>query len=177
MLKRLGSLLIIFVILNLIFGCGERMTKEQLFALAEKYEKEENFLEAVKTYKKLVKKYPEAEKADESQYKIALIYSNNLNDFHQSVESHEKLIAKYPDSNYAAQSLFMIGFIYANNLNNIEQAEKYYKEFLDKYPDNELVNSVKWELDHLGQDINEIDFLNQQAIEKGETNKTEQKAQ
>jgi len=177
MSKRFSSLLVMIVILSLIFGCGERMTKEQLSALAEKYEKEESFLEAVKTYEKLLKKYPEDEQADQAQYKIALINSNNLNDFNKSVEAHEKLIKNYPESNYAAQSFFMIGFIYANNLNDIEKAKKYYQEFLEKYPDNELLSSVKWELEHLGQDINEIDFLNQQTVDEDDAAKTEQNAQ
>ena len=177
MLKRLGSLFAVIVILNIIYSCGERMTKEQFFALAEKYEKEENFVEAVKTYEKLIKKYPDAEQADQAQYKIALINSNNLNDFHKSVEAHEKLIKNYPDSKFTAQSFFMIGFIYANNLNDTENAEKYYKEFLEKYPDNELVSSVKWELEHLGQDINDIDFLNQQVTDEVDSTQTGENAQ
>lgn len=177
MIRRIVFLLILTFGLSLIYGCGERTTKEQLFALAEKYEKEENFLEAIKNYKKIVDKYPHSDRADQAQYKTALIYSNNLNDFHKSVESHKKLIEKYPDSKYAAQSLFMIGFIFANNLADTAKAKKYYHKFLEKYPDNELVASVQWELDHLGQDINEIDFLNQQANDKGEPSKKEQQAQ
>lgn len=177
MLKSFGSLFTIVVILNVLISCGERMTKEQLFALAEKYENEENYEDAIKTYEKLIKNYPKAEKADQAQYKIALIYSNNLNDFSKSIKIYEKLIGKYPDSKFAAQSLFMIGFIYANNLNDIEKAEEYYKEFLEKYPEDELVNSVKWELEHLGQDINEIDFLNQQPVNEADTVKAEQTAQ
>jgi len=177
MAKRIGYLLSVIILLNLLIGCGERMTKEQMFALAEKYENEESHLKAVETYEKLVKKYPDAENADQAQYKIALIYSNNLTDFHKSVKAHQKLIEKYPDSKFAAQSSFMIGFIYANNLTDFEKAEKYYKEFLGKYPDSELTSSVKWELEHLGQDINEIDFINQQAADKVDSVKTEKKAQ
>ena len=159
--KRISIFLISFIALIIVFGCGERMTKEQLFALADKYEREENYTEAVKTYKKIVDKYPDSEQADQAQYKIALVYSNNLNDFHKSIEAHSQLIENYPQSKYAAQSLFMIGFIYANNLEDLEKAREYYSKFLQQYPDNELVTSVQWELDHLGQDINKIDFLDQ----------------
>ncbi|MCI0495771.1 tetratricopeptide repeat protein [candidate division KSB1 bacterium] len=165
--KYVFALMMVILTLVFVIGCGERMTKEQLFALGEKSESEEKYEEAIKTYEKLVKNYPQGERSDEAQYKIALIYYNNLNDFEKSVQAHEKLITKYPSSKFSAQSLFMMGFINANNISNLEEARKYYEEFLQKYPDNELVSSVKWELEHLGKDINEIEFLNQQSENEG----------
>ncbi len=159
---RITSFLVIGLFLfGLVSGCGKRMTKEQMFALAEKYELEENFDAAIKMYTKILKKYGDTERADQAQYKLALIYSNNLNNFEKSIETHLELISKFPDSKFAAQSLFMIGFIYANNVNDLDKAREYYEKFLEKYPEHELVNSVKWELDHLGQDINEIEFIEQ----------------
>ncbi|MEE4312222.1 MAG: tetratricopeptide repeat protein [candidate division KSB1 bacterium] len=158
----LRSVIILVIILSFAAGCGERMTKEQMFALAEKHETQDNYESAMKTYSKIVKKFPDSEMADQAQYKIAYIYSNNLNDFEKSVESHKLLLEKYPESKYAVQSLFMIGFIYANNIQDLEKAKEYYKKFLETYPENELVSSVQWELDHLGQDINEIEFLNKE---------------
>ncbi|MBN2012397.1 tetratricopeptide repeat protein [candidate division KSB1 bacterium] len=161
MSQRIVTFLIIALVFVLLIGCGERMTKEQLFATAEKYEMEENFEAAIKTYQKILKKYGDEERADEAQHKIALIYSNNLNDFQKSVEMHELVIKNYPDSKYAIQSLFMIGFIYANNIQDIEKAREYYEQFLQKYPKHELATSVEWELKHLGEDINNIQFLEQ----------------
>ncbi|MBD3289813.1 tetratricopeptide repeat protein [candidate division KSB1 bacterium] len=161
MLKHLASFVVVILLIIMVVGCGERKTKEELMTMAEQYEAEENFLTAIKTYQRVLKKYPDAEEAVQAKYKIALIYSNNLNDFEKSVETHKDLIDKYPESKYAAQSLFMIGFINANNLQDLETAKQYYEEFLEKYPDNELASSVKWELDNLGKDINDIDFLNQ----------------
>lgn len=160
MRKLLASLLMLILIFSFMYSCGEQMTKEQLFALAEKYEQEENFNEAVNTYKKFLAKYTETERADEAQSKMALIYSNNLNLFEESINAHKELIEKYPESKYASQSLFMIGFIFANNIKDLDKAKEYYNKFLEKYPENELSNSVSWELKHLGQDINDIEFLN-----------------
>jgi TolA-binding protein len=161
MFKHFASFAVVILLIVMVVACGEKKTKEQLMTLAEQYEADENFLTAIKTYTKVLKKYPDAPEAVQAKYKIALIYSNNLNDFEKSVETHKDLIEKYPESKFAAQSLFMIGFINANNLQDLDTAKKYYQEFLDKYPDNELASSVKWELDNLGKDINEIDFLNQ----------------
>ncbi|MDZ7262494.1 MAG: tetratricopeptide repeat protein, partial [candidate division KSB1 bacterium] len=54
---------------------------------------------------------------------------------------------------------FMIGYLYANEIKDLDKARSAYQVFLEKYPENELVPSVKWELDHLGKDISEIEFL------------------
>ena len=82
---------------------------------------------------------------------------NSREEFAKAVEVHEKLMEEYPDSPHYAKSLFMVGFIYANHLKELDKAEKVLKEFLQKYPDDELAPSVKWELEHLGQDdVSEI---------------------
>ena len=53
----------------------------------------------------------------------------------------------------------MIGYIYANVLDDSENAQVEYNLFLQKYPDHELTPSVKFELDFLGKDINDIPQL------------------
>ncbi len=48
-----------------------------------------------------------------------------------------------------------------------DKAKKAYEEFLKEYPDHELAPSVKWELEHLGQDISQIDLkLGEEEIAK-----------
>ncbi len=159
MSQRVVTFLVIALIFVLVVGCGERQTKEQLFAMAEKFELEENFQSAIKAYKKILKKHGDTKRADHAQYKMALIYSNNLHDFDKSIATYLDLMEKYPESKYAAQALFMIGYDYANNIQDLDKAREYYQKFIDSYPEHELVTSVKWELDHLGQDINEIQFI------------------
>ena len=147
----------------MLIGCGKKMTQEQMLAHAEKYEKESNYTEALKIYQKFTKKFSTSDFADQAQYKVAYIFSNNLNDFEKSVEAFLTLLEKYPESELAAQSLFMVGFIYANNINDLEKARTYYSKFLETYPDHELSSSVKWELDNLGKDINEIQLFNDES--------------
>jgi hypothetical protein len=62
----------------------------------------------------------------------------------------------------------MSAFIYANDLKDIEKARAAYKSFVETYPQHELVPSVKWELEHLGQDINDIELFTNSASSKGE---------
>lgn len=88
---------------------------------------------------------------DEEILQAATEY-NSREEFEKAVEMHQKLLNEYPDSPHYPKSLFMVGFIYANHTKKLEEAEQVFKEFLAKYPDNELAPSVKWELEHLGQD-------------------------
>ena len=159
-MNRIASLALLFVfILMLVISCGQKKTKEQLYAEALRYERDENFEEAINTLEQIVDNYPQDLAIDSVLFRVGQIYSNNLSDFENSVKTHESLIEKCPDSKLAAQSLFMIGYHYANNIGDLDKARTYYEKFVEQHPDNELANSVKWELDHLGQDINEIDFL------------------
>ena len=54
----------------------------------------------------------------------------------------------------------MIGYIYGNALNDFDKARFEYNEFLKRFPEHELSPSVKFEIEFLGKDINEIPTLN-----------------
>jgi TolA-binding protein len=107
-----------------------------------------------------VKKHPKSPFGVEATHRIAMIYTNGLQDYNKAVETFERLQASYPDSvKYAAQAQFMIGFIYNNYAPDTAKAGAAYRTFLEKYPAHELAESVKWELKYLGKDINEIPEL------------------
>lgn len=142
--------------LGLLLGsCGKKQSERELRSQAQLFEKEENYEEALRTYEEQLKNYPEGEFADEAVQKIAYLHYNNFNNFDKAIEFHKTLIEDYPDSKFLSQARFMIGYIYANNLHDYDSAEAAYKEFLKYHPDDELAESVNWELEHLGQDINE----------------------
>ncbi|MFZ5518774.1 MAG: tetratricopeptide repeat protein [Candidatus Zhuqueibacterota bacterium] len=159
-MNRVASLLIVtFLIQILIVGCGTKKTKEQLYAEAKRFERNEQYKEAIEVYEQFVKEYPRASSADSVLFSIGQIYSNNLAQFEKSIETHQRLISQYPESKMGAQSLFMIGYHFANDIKDLDKAKEYYSKFLASYPNNELCSSVQWELDNLGKDINDIDFL------------------
>lgn len=159
-MKRVVTISLVFILMLIfVISCGQKKTKEQLHAEALRYEREENFEDAIKSFESLVKYYPQSEVVDSVLFRVGQIYSNNIGDFEKSVFTHERLIKTCPESQLAAQSLFMIGYHFANNIGNLDSAKVYYEKFIENYADHELANSVQWELDHLGQDINEIDFF------------------
>ncbi|NIR47837.1 tetratricopeptide repeat protein, partial [candidate division KSB1 bacterium] len=152
---RTVSMLAAIVLVFAFQSCGKKQTQEELHNQAQAYEQEEDYAEALKSYKKLLENYPEGDSADVAVRKIAFLYYNNFPEYEKAIEYHRKLIEDYPESESVPQSRFMIGYIYANNLNEYDKAKEAYNEFLKHHPENELVESVKWELEHLGQDINQ----------------------
>jgi outer membrane protein assembly factor BamD (BamD/ComL family) len=147
----------------LAVGCSKRMSEEQLFAEAQKFEAKEDIDGALKAYEELSDRFPQSPHADSVLQKLGMIYLNKKEEFGKAVAAYERLVEKFPQSKYQAQSLFMIGYIYANHIKDFDKAKSYYSRFLEKYPQHELTTSVQWELEHLGKDISEIDiFTNSQ---------------
>lgn len=165
-MNRIASLLVVMLMVSFFMtGCGPKKTREQLYAEANKYKQEEKYKEAINAFLELVKFYPKSASADSMLFEVGQIYSNNLADFQSAVDMHQRLIKEYPDSRIRAQALFLIGYHYANSIHDLDKARDSYQQFLEKYPHHELCSSVKWELDHLGQDINEIDFLKTESTD------------
>ncbi len=144
-----------FILALGMLACSEKMSEEEMFQKASKFAEEENYDEAIHGYEKQVMQYPRGKRADEALERAAFLYYNNIHDFHKAIDLHEQLIQNYPESDYLARARFMVGFIYANDLHDYDEAEKSYREFLEYHADNELAESVRWELEHLGQDVSE----------------------
>ncbi len=157
-MKRAAALIWVVAALGLVAACS-KVTEEKLVDRAKTLEEQQKYEDAMKVYKKLVRQFPKGKYADEAQYKIAWIYYNEDKDFKKAVAAHEKLVKNYPDSRFAERSRFMIGYIYANDLRDYDKARTAYEDFLNHYPKSELADDVTWELKHLGQDINLLDFV------------------
>jgi TolA-binding protein len=140
-------------------GCSKKMSEEQLFAEAQKFEAKEDVEGALKIYEELSNRFPNSSHADSVLQKLGMIYLNKKEQFDQAIAAYERIVEKYPQSKYQPQSLFMIGYIYANHLKNFDQAKTFYNQFIEKYPEHELTASVQWELQHLGKDISEINIF------------------
>ncbi|MGH7597871.1 MAG: outer membrane protein assembly factor BamD [bacterium] len=140
-------------------GCSKKMSEEQLFAEAQKFEAKEDIDGALKVYEELSGRFSNSPHADSVLQKLGMIYLNKKEEYAKAVAAYERLVEKFPQSKYQAQSLFMIGYIYANHIKDFDKAQNHYNQFLEKYPQHELTTSVQWELDNLGKDISEIDIF------------------
>jgi len=83
-----------------------------------------------------------------------------------AIENFKIILEKYPDGKTTPKATFMIGFINANSLENLEEAKKYYTLFIEKYPDHDLADDAQYELNTLGQDINNLPIF--KDLESGE---------
>ena len=133
--------------------------QEWIINKAETLRKRKLTIESINNLLYLVKKYPNHELASKGQYIIGDIYMNDLRDFEKALEEYRIVLSDYKGSKEEALAQFMIGYIYANVLKDLDKARSEYQVFLDQFPKHELFPSVKFEIDHLGKDINEIPAL------------------
>ena len=155
----MNKILINIIIILVISSCINNQTADELYSNAEVARNEKNIKGALSNLDLLLKKYPDHSLAAKTQYLIGDIYMNDLRDFNNAISAYSSVVDRFSGTDQEAQAQFMIGYIYANILGDKLKAEENYKNFLTKYPDHELAPSVKFELDYLGKDINEIDVL------------------
>ena len=84
---------------------------------------------------------------------------NDLRDFDNALIQYGLVIDNYSNSKEESLAQFMIGYIYANILNDFEKARVEYSKFISRFPNHELTPSVKFEVENLGKDINDIPAL------------------
>ncbi len=143
-------------------GCSKKSDKDYM-DMANKSLKQNNIVQAVDSYNKLIDEYPNSEKAPDAMFQLATLYQNNLVKNISGQESLEKAVKlfktlneKYPDSRLAPKALFMSGFVLANDIHDFNRATVVFRNFLQKYPNNELTASAREELNNMGMTPAEI---------------------
>jgi len=153
---------VLFLLTLFLIGCS-KTTDQEYLDQANKFVKENNIPEAIKSFESLISDYPESELAPKALVQIASIYQNQLVKNVKSDESFNKaqnyfmqVYEKYPDDQDAPKSLFLSGFILANDLRKYDEATSRLKLFLEKYPSHPLAISAQLELDNMGLSPEEI---------------------
>jgi len=146
--------ILIFISFTLV-SCS-KPSAEELFNKGTDLQKAEQYDDAITSYQELIKAYPDSARTPEAVYAIGTIYQNHKHSYHQAIQTFRFLVDKYPNHATASNASFLIGFIYNNELKNIDSARIAYEDFLKQYPTNQLVESVKFELNNLGKDPTEI---------------------
>ncbi|TAK60978.1 MAG: tetratricopeptide repeat protein [Bacteroidetes bacterium] len=147
---------ILFVISTLFFIAGCSPSNDDLFNEAKEAESQKNFPVALERYAKIVENDSQSALAESSQYRIALIYNNELRDIPKAAEAYRKFNSLFPNSHDAPTCLFLAGFLYNNDMKRHDMAKEIYQEFMQKYPNHELVASAKFELETMGKDPVEL---------------------
>ena len=132
---------------------------EWIINKAETLRKRKLTKESINNLSYMVTNYSDNILAAKAQYIIGDIYMNDLRDFEKALAEYRVVLNVYKGSKEEALAQFMIGYIYANVLKDFDKARVEYQVFLDRFPKHELYPSVKFEINHLGKDINEIPAL------------------
>jgi outer membrane protein assembly factor BamD (BamD/ComL family) len=81
----------------------------------------------------------------------------------EALDHFQQFVSAFPDHESADRSSFMIAFIFANDLRDTLKAREAYTTFLSDFPaaDAGLRASAEWELEHMGEDVSQLEFLDE----------------
>jgi len=147
------KLLIPFVLVCL-YSCGN-FTDEDLWIKIERAKANNNWDSTLQVSQRIIKEYPSGRYTGWARFAIAESYRFK-NQPREALDNYKLFYEQYPEMQPAALSLFLTGYIYSNNLMMFDSAEIYYEEFLQKFPTHELVPSVKFELEAIRKNPQEV---------------------
>jgi len=86
----------------------ESMGEEELFSLAQD---EGDPTTRLDVYREIVTRFPEGERADESQFMIGFVLSEELGDSSGARKAYEELTKRYPDSDWVDDARAMLKIV------------------------------------------------------------------
>ena len=99
----------------------ENKTAEELMRLATESSDPHDKIEY---YRALLRKYPHYERADEAQFMIGFVYSEDLQDFESARPEYEKVLKDYPDSQVKESAQYMIQNMGHGKMPDFEEGQK-----------------------------------------------------
>ena len=150
----------------LAMSCGGAKTADELWQSAQDNADNRQYALAIKALNRLIDKFPDSPLKPRAQFQIADLYLNGTGEMERAVEAFAVTAEQFPDMEFGLKSLFMMGFVQSNYLQDYENARVSYEKFLERYPNDELIASVKFELENLGKEVDEIEAL--RGVVKGE---------
>ena len=148
--------LIVFVLLQV--GCDKSFDDA-------KWQEANNFYE-IKDYNNCVVSLSyiiNNSKSDEyivkSLFLLSEIYLNEFKEYYIAINHLDQILLDYSNNPLAKRALFTKAYVMSNYLELYSEAIFYYNDFLTKYPDDDLVSSVKYELNELSHYANQIEDM------------------
>lgn len=92
---------IVVLLFMLILACESKKSEAEYYQTANKAFSEENFEKAIENFNKLIKYYPEGERASRAHFMLGFIYANGLKDLDKAEKYYSEFIKKYPDDELA----------------------------------------------------------------------------
>jgi tetratricopeptide (TPR) repeat protein len=100
--------------------------------------------------------HPEHEKSPEFLYEAGDLYARVLHQYRDAVKMFDRVYETYPDHEKAPLALFTSAYINEALLDNKPRAEMQYNQFLKDYPDHDFSEDVKFALQTIDKDPEDI---------------------
>lgn len=100
-------------------------------------DKNQNFLDAMVFYDRIIKRYSRSSHVDDALYNKAWCLIN-LDRKEEAVPVFERIVAEHSDGTYGARSQFTLGDYYYG-LKDYEKATENYQAFLERFPADKLI--------------------------------------
>ena len=116
------------------------------FDKAMSYYNDQDYVNAIIEFEKLLNNYSSSIYADDAQYYLALSYKH-LQYYNKAILEFENLLLNYTYSAFADDAQFNIGDCYYI-VGNYNQALIEYQKVIDNYPDSDLADNAQYSISH-----------------------------
>jgi len=135
---------VIFAVASWVFITKDNEVRVSFDRAREVWRNEEYF-EAARLFRELVRKYPRSGLADDALWEVATTYYLNLYDIPSAIQFFQQLAADYPDSPKAPEAHKHLAEIFDKDLNEPSSAVLHWKEALEyDIPEDEVSEIRLW---------------------------------
>lgn len=113
---------------------GEDGDDYALYQVGQAYYNAGEGFEAITTFRRLMRDFPESDWVEEAQYNLGYLYFQNQN-YQEAISEYQKLIRDYPRVPLAAKAQYGIGDALFN-AGDMEEAVEAYRVVLERYPNS-----------------------------------------
>lgn len=121
------------------------------FEIAEAYEEEKQWKNALDEYSKILRDFKQPFNGDKAQYKIGLM-NYNLGKYNEAVASLGEFLVKYPKSDFVSDSYLIIGKSYSKLKKPLMAYEFLYKSKFTDILNKEKDEDIEKELEEISKD-------------------------
>jgi len=116
------------------------------FDKAMSYYNDQDYVNAIIEFEKVLNDFPNCIYADDAQYYLALSYKH-LHYYNSAILEFENFLSAYTHSAFADDAQFNIGDCYYA-MDNYQQAQIEYQKVIDDYPNSDLADDAQYSISH-----------------------------
>jgi len=117
------------------------------FDKAMSYYNDQDYVNAIIEFEKVLNDFPNSIYADDAQYYLALSYKH-LHYYNSAILEFENFLSVYTYSAFADDAQFNIGDCYYA-IGNYDQAQTEYQKVIDDYPNSNLADEAQYSISHI----------------------------